>query len=71
MKTIGAIIGGSGPRAPKDEAEAVKLAIFCELARQQADHGTEPLIFRESSCSIRVLVDIPALLDAIQGALTQ
>ena len=46
MKTIGAIIGEDGlPRGPKNETEAVKLAIFSELARQQADHGAEPLIF--------------------------
>ena len=72
MKTIGCIIGEDGlPRDPKNETEAVTLAIFSELVRQQADHGDAPLVFCETSCCIRVLVDIPALLDAIQGALAQ
>lgn len=69
-KQISGIVGGDGqPRAPINEDEACKLAIFEELVRQQIKHGHAPLIHRPEVWSVVCHADIPALLDAIKRAL--
>lgn len=69
-KQVSGIIGDDGqPRAPINEDEACKLAIFEELTRQQCKHGMSPLISRPERWSVVIHVNIPELLDAIKRVL--
>ena len=61
LRSIGGVMGNDGQLHATSQ-----FVIFAELVRQQVAFGNTPLIEWDSDCSIRVHVDIPALMDAIE-----
>lgn len=72
MKQIGGFVGENGSIIePRNEDEACYLAVFCDLADQQAERGEGKPLIDYSGSIISINVDIKRLMDAIKGALQQ
>lgn len=70
MRSINGIVGETGGIiAPRNEDEACRLAVFLELADQQAERGEGRPLIDYSGALISINVDIKRLMDAIKGAL--